>query len=122
MVAAVIEAVERIDVRERPAEHPRTGARPSPRGRSIPIEAGRVLGELIPNARFVELPGRDHAFWFGDQGTIAEEIEGFVTGEHPGRRQSSAPLRRSLFTDIVDSTQRAAELGDGELATPARAP
>lgn len=113
MVAAVIEAVERIDVRS---------VLPSIRvptlvlhrsGDSMPIEAGRVLGELIPNARFVELPGRDHAFWFGDQGTIAEEIEGFVTGEHPATPVERA-LATLLFTDIVDSTQRAAGLGDGE--------
>ena len=113
MVAAVIEAVERIDVRS---------VLPSIRvptlvlhreGDSMPIEAGRVLGELIPNARFVELPGRDHAFWFGDQGTIAEEIEGFVTGEHPATPAERA-LATLLFTDIVDSTQRAAGLGDSE--------
>lgn len=113
MVAAVIEAVEGIDVRS---------VLPSIRvptlvlhreGDSMPIEAGRVLGELIPNARFVELPGRDHAFWFGDQGTIAEEIEGFVTGEHPATPAERA-LETLLFTDIVDSTQRAAGLGDSE--------
>jgi class 3 adenylate cyclase/alpha-beta hydrolase superfamily lysophospholipase len=79
----------------------------------MPIEAGREFAERIPGARFVELPGRDHAFWFGDQGTIAEEIERFVTG---GR--TTAPADRALatllFTDIVDSTRRAAELGDGE--------
>ncbi len=113
MVAAVIEAVERIDVRS---------VLPSIRvpalvlhreGDSMPIEAGRVLGELIPNARFVELPGCDHAFWFGDQGTIAEEIERFITGG-----QRSAPVERTLatvlFSDIVDSTRRAAELGDAK--------
>jgi pimeloyl-ACP methyl ester carboxylesterase len=79
----------------------------------MPVENGREFAELIPGARFVELPGTDHAFWFGDQGTIADEIERFVTGG-----QAAAPLDRALatllFTDIVDSTKRAAELGDTE--------
>ncbi len=79
----------------------------------MPIEAGREFAELIPAARFVELPGRDHAFWYGDQSTIADEIERFITGG-----SAAAPAERALatllFTDIVGSTRRAAELGDGE--------
>jgi class 3 adenylate cyclase/alpha-beta hydrolase superfamily lysophospholipase len=113
MVEALIEVARRIDVRD---------ILPSIRvptlvlhrsGEVMPVELGRELAELIPGARFVELPGRDHLFWFGDQSTIADEIERFVTG---GR--AAAPADRALatllFTDIVDSTRRAAELGDGE--------
>jgi class 3 adenylate cyclase/alpha-beta hydrolase superfamily lysophospholipase len=112
MVKALIDAVERIDVRDVLSSIRVPALVLHRSGDAIPIAGGRELAELIPGARFVELPGRDHAFWFGDQGTIAEEIEGFVTGGH-----GTAPVERALatllFTDIVDSTRRAAELGDG---------
>jgi class 3 adenylate cyclase len=76
------------------------------------LRAGsRVLGETIPGARLVELPGVDHLPWEGDQGTLLEEIERFLGGV----RAETAPdrvLATLLFTDIVDSTAKAAELGD----------
>jgi len=113
MMRALVEVVERIDVRD-VLSSIRVPTLVLHRSEEVtPIEAGRELAELIPGARFVELPGRDHAFWFGEQDTIAEEIERFVTGG-----QATAPVERALatllFTDIVDSTRRAAELGDSE--------
>jgi class 3 adenylate cyclase len=72
---------------------------------------GPLHRRAIEGARFVELPGADHIFWAGDFEPLLQEIEEFVTG----RRGSSDPERRLttvLFTDIVDSTQNAAELGD----------
>jgi len=113
MMRALVEVVERVDVRD---------VLPSVRVPTLvlhrsedvtPIEAGRELAELIPGARFVELPGSDHAFWFGEQDTIAEEIERFVTGGYAAALVERA-LATLLFTDIVDSTRRAAELGDSE--------
>jgi class 3 adenylate cyclase len=114
MMKALVEVVERIDVRNvLPSVHVPTLVLHRSGDTAAPIEAGRELAELIPGARFVELPGRDHAFWFGEQDTIAEEIERFVTGG-----QATAPVERALatllFTDIVDSTRRAAELGDSK--------
>lgn len=113
MVTALVEVARTIDVRDI-LPSIRVPTLVIHRSEEImPIEAGREFAELIPGARFVELPGRDHAFWYGDQGTIADEIERFVTG---GR--TAAPVERALatllFTDIVDSTRRAAELGDSE--------
>ena len=79
----------------------------------VPIEAGRVLAAGIPNARFIEYPERDHAFWAGDTEALLGDIEEFVTGH----RESSSPqldrvLATVLFTDIVDSTRSAAAMGD----------
>jgi class 3 adenylate cyclase len=70
------------------------------------------MADRIPGARYVELEGRDHLLWIGDSESIHGEIEEFLTG---GRRRT-APDRRLLtvlFTDIVNGTARAAELGDG---------
>ncbi len=77
----------------------------------IPIHGTRVMAARIPGARFVELPGRDHAFWFGDFGPIVDEIEAFITGLRAPAQVERA-LAAVLFTDIVRSTARAAELGD----------
>jgi class 3 adenylate cyclase len=77
----------------------------------VPVGIGRYLADSIPGARYVELPGGDHPPWLGDPRRLADEIEAFVTG-----RVSSPPSDRVLatvmFTDIVGSTQRAADLGD----------
>jgi len=70
----------------------------------------RWLAEHLPGARFVELPGGDHLPWFDPDPTIAE-IREFLTGS----REAELPdrvLATVLFTDIVASTERAAELGD----------
>jgi pimeloyl-ACP methyl ester carboxylesterase len=79
----------------------------------VPIELGRDLAAQIPNARFIEYPGGDHAFWTGDTQALLGDIEEFVTGHREG---SSAELERVLatvlFTDIVDSTRSAVAMGD----------
>jgi class 3 adenylate cyclase/pimeloyl-ACP methyl ester carboxylesterase len=72
---------------------------------------GRYLAEHIPGARYVELPGVDNFIWAGDQDAILDEIQGFVTGVRPTPTPRRA-LATVLFTDIVDSTRKAAELGD----------
>lgn len=81
--------------------------------RRVAIELGRDLAARIPNARFIEYSGDDHAFWTGDTETLLGDIEEFVTGH---RDSSSAELERVLatvlFTDIVDSTRTAAAMGD----------
>jgi class 3 adenylate cyclase len=77
----------------------------------IDIRHSRYMAEHIPNARYVELVGQDSLLSTGDTEAIIGEIEEFLTG---GRRSASAQRRllTVLFTDIVDSTARAANLGD----------
>lgn len=64
-------------------------------------------------AKYIEYPDGDHAFWASDTEALLGDIEEFVTGH---RESSSSDLERVLatvlFTDIVDSTRSAAEMGD----------
>jgi len=69
------------------------------------------VADQIEGARFAELPGRDLASWVGDTDALIDEVEGFVTGVK-GRTSSERLLATVLFTDLVGSTERAAELGD----------
>ena len=77
----------------------------------IPIGQGRYLGDNIAGARFVELPGRDHLPFVGDTDELLGEIEEFLTGTR-GIPNTDRMLATILFTDIVDSTKRAAGMGD----------
>jgi pimeloyl-ACP methyl ester carboxylesterase len=79
----------------------------------VPVEYGRSLAAQIPGAKYIEYPDGGHAFWTGDVETLLGDIEEFVTGH---RESASTDLERVLatvlFTDIVDSTRSAAEMGD----------
>ena len=79
----------------------------------VPVELGRSLAAQIPDAKFIEYPDGDHAFWAGDAEALLGDIEEFITGH---RDSSSSELERVLatvlFTDIVDSTRSAATMGD----------
>jgi class 3 adenylate cyclase len=77
----------------------------------VPCAPSRLVAEAIPGARFVELPGSDHLIYSEGIDTVVEEIEEFLTGTRSGRDPDRL-LTTILFTDIVDSTVRAAELGD----------
>jgi len=77
----------------------------------IEVEQGRYLAEHIPGAKLVELAGEDHFWWVGDTESIVNEIAEFLTGERP-TTEPDRVLATVLFTDIVDSTKRAAEMGD----------
>ena len=79
--------------------------------RLINIENSRYMAERIPGAKFVELEGVDHLPWFGDAEAPLAEIEEFLTGVRPVDVHERL-LATVLFVDIVDSTQRAAHLGD----------
>jgi class 3 adenylate cyclase len=81
----------------------------------VPLEVARYMALRIPAARLVELPGVGHlAFGRGD--VVADEIERFVTEVwESGGWEESEPeraLATVLFTDIVGSTAKAADLGD----------
>lgn len=73
--------------------------------------AGEELAEQIPGARYVELPGIDHLPWAGDAEAVVGEIEEFLTGAR-SIAEPDRVLATVMFTDIVGSTERAAELGD----------
>jgi class 3 adenylate cyclase/pimeloyl-ACP methyl ester carboxylesterase len=78
--------------------------------RIVRVEHSRYMAEHIPGARYVELPGCDHLWWIkGDD--ILDEIEGFLTGTTTAFEPDRV-LATVMFTDIVDSTSKAAELGD----------
>ena len=78
---------------------------------AVPVGASRIMAARIPGARLVELPGPDHAFWFGDMTPILDETEAFLTGARPTSEPERA-LATVLFTDIVGSTETATQLGD----------
>jgi class 3 adenylate cyclase/pimeloyl-ACP methyl ester carboxylesterase len=75
------------------------------------VRHSRYLAENIPGARYVELDGIDSFPFVGDSESIIEEVEEFLTGGRRGGELARA-LLTVMFTDIVDATKRAAELGD----------
>ncbi|MBI2700094.1 adenylate/guanylate cyclase domain-containing protein [Mycobacterium gordonae] len=112
MARAIITAVRHSDVRD---TLPRITAPTLVLHRDSrafsPIEHGRYLAENIAGARLVELPGEDTLYWVGDAAAMLDEIEEFVTGVRGGG-DAERVLTTIVFTDIVGSTQRAAQLGD----------
>ena len=109
---AMVRNLHQIDVREvLPAIRVPTLVISHTDARGFPAAHGRYLAEHIPGARYVELPGIDSLIWAGDQARLVGEIEEFVTGTRQAQA-SNRVLATVLFTDIVDSTKRAAELGD----------
>jgi class 3 adenylate cyclase len=77
----------------------------------VPIGHSRFLAETIPGAKLVELPGRDHLPFAGETDALLGEIEEFLTGAR-GTANTERTLATILFTDIVESTKRAAGVGD----------
>jgi len=75
------------------------------------VSHGRFLAKHLPNATYVEIPGRDHVPWGNDFELIMAEVESFVTGQRP-TRSTGGSIRTIMFTDIVASTQQLAALGD----------
>jgi class 3 adenylate cyclase len=79
--------------------------------RLVDAANSRYVAQRIPLARGVELPGSDHFAWIGDTKRPLAEISAFVAEIREGV-EIDRKLATVLFTDIVDSTQKAAELGD----------
>src|SRR4051812_9838085 len=79
--------------------------------RHVRVEHARDLAERIPHARLVEFDGDDNAWFAGDADCVLDEVESFLTGGRAAA-PSNRVLSTVLFTDIVGSTQRAAQLGD----------
>jgi class 3 adenylate cyclase len=73
-------------------------------------EHGLYIAEHIPGAKYVEIPGRDLAYFTGVD-ELCDEVEEFLTGiRHVA--EPDRVLATVLFSDIVESTARAASLGD----------
>jgi class 3 adenylate cyclase len=73
---------------------------------------GKDIADHIPGAKYVELPGRNAVhFVEPDWRSSFQEIAQFLTGQQADVADDRV-LATVLFTDIVDSTRRAAEMGD----------
>jgi class 3 adenylate cyclase len=78
----------------------------------VSVDLGRALAQRIPSASFVELPGADNYPWSGDVESWFGQFRDFLTGGQRIQRSPDRVLSTVLFTDIVESTYRASELGD----------
>ncbi len=77
----------------------------------IPRGHAQYLVDHIAGARYVELPTADHVPFVADTDLLMDAIQEFLTGT-THRADTDRALKTVAFTDIVESTQRAAELGD----------
>jgi class 3 adenylate cyclase len=82
----------------------------------VPMGAARHLADAIPAAELLAFPGNIHRPIGDDQDAITAAFQEFVTGERPVMHADRV-LATVLFTDIVDSTRKAAELGDARWRT-----
>jgi class 3 adenylate cyclase len=79
--------------------------------RLVNVRHGRWLAEHLPDARLVELEGGDHTVFYEHPEATMGEVQEFLTGVRSAPEPDRV-LATVLFTDIVDSTRTAAELGD----------
>ncbi len=82
----------------------------------LKVEEGRYVAERIPGATYVELPGRDHLPFVGDQDGILDEVEEFLTGV----RHTLEPdrvLATVLFMQIADAKEQQQRVGDSSWGT-----
>jgi class 3 adenylate cyclase len=79
--------------------------------RIVPLEQSREAAAAIDGARFVELPGTDHLAFAEGIDPLLDEVEEFLTGARTGA-DPDRMLTTLLFTDIVNSTTLAAQMGD----------
>ncbi len=78
--------------------------------RAAPVAWGRYLADSIPGAKYVEFEGGDHLPMVNPD-ELLDELEEFLTGTRLDHEPDRV-LATVMFTDIVASTERAAELGD----------
>jgi class 3 adenylate cyclase len=81
------------------------------RDRLVNVHNGRWLAEHLPNAHLVELDGDDHVPWYEGPEEWVGEVQEFLTGTRSAGEPDRV-LATVLFTDLVDSTRAAAQLGD----------
>ena len=82
----------------------------------VDVKHGRYIAEHISDARYIELKGEDHFPLAGNSTAVDREIEHFLSSLVDIKRSPNPNrvLATVLFTDIVGSTERAADLGDGD--------
>ena len=81
----------------------------------IPLAAGKLIADGIPNAKFIAHDADYHMLYEGEKAWFLDELEEFFTGTRPvATVHSERFLGTVLFTDIVQSTERAAEVGDDQ--------
>jgi class 3 adenylate cyclase len=83
--------------------------------RVVPIKAGRVAAQRIPNAEMVELPGAEHLPWLGDTTEVIARLREFVGAPRPVA-PAERVLATILFTDLVGSSEQLGRLGDAAWA------
>lgn len=79
--------------------------------REVHADETAYIARTIPNAQLALLDGSDHLFWTGEPDDLLAAVQEFVTGA-PAEQPVDSALLTILCTDIVGSTERAAELGD----------
>jgi class 3 adenylate cyclase/predicted alpha/beta hydrolase len=81
---------------------------------AVPFESGKYLADRIEGARLLDLPGAWHLNGSaGGEAVALDAIEEFLTGRrHEETVEVDRVLKTIVFTDIVGSTERAADLGD----------
>jgi class 3 adenylate cyclase/pimeloyl-ACP methyl ester carboxylesterase len=79
---------------------------------SQPVELMQQAAQLVPGAKHIELPGIDHWYTADPQEPMFDAIGSFIESLGGVKQTSTRRLATVLFTDIVGSTQRSAELGD----------
>jgi class 3 adenylate cyclase len=110
--AALTRMAEETDVRHvLPSVHVPTLVLHRTGDRVARVGCARHLAENIEGARLAEVPGSDHWWFAGDMSALIDEIGQFLTGELPDR-EPDRMLATVMFTDIVGSTEHAAEVGD----------
>jgi class 3 adenylate cyclase len=111
-IVAIVEMLADIDVRPiLPTISVPTLVVHSAGDQMISVEHGRYLAEHIPGARYLELPGEDHLTIRSEERGVFDDIEEFITGHKPVPAPDRI-LATVMFTDIVDSTRHAADMGD----------
>jgi class 3 adenylate cyclase len=77
-----------------------------------PLEEVRYITDLIPAARLIQLSGTEQLPFLGDSEELVRVVERFIADERDHDEEADRFLATVLFTDVVGSTARAAQMGD----------
>ncbi len=75
-------------------------------------EAGSYLHSHIAGSRLVEIPWKDQHHWYWGSDAIVSSVQRFLADVRDQEADFDRMLATVLFTDIVGSTERVAEVGD----------
>lgn len=75
-------------------------------------DEARYITSMIPGAKLFELAGKEQVPFLGDIDAIVRSVERFIAGVRNEETEFDRFLASVLFTDVVSSTARTAELGD----------